>query len=59
VSRNYLDWLPEVGCEKRSPLREHAEKILNRDHYGLEKIKFFHSGDLAKQRQRDGELSHG
>ena len=42
VSRNYLDWLIAVPWRKRS--REgrdldRAERILNEDHYGLEKIK--------------------
>jgi ATP-dependent Lon protease len=42
VSRNYLDWLLAVPWKKRSKeIRsiDHAEKILNEDHYGLEKIK--------------------
>ncbi|HYX52449.1 MAG TPA: endopeptidase La [Candidatus Limnocylindrales bacterium] len=42
VSRNYLDWLLAVPWKKKSKeIRniEHAEKILNGDHYGLEKIK--------------------
>src|ERR1700674_1671858 len=42
VSRNYLDWLLAVPWKKRSKeIRsiEHAEKILNEEHYGLEKIK--------------------
>ncbi len=42
VSRNYLDWLLAVPWKKKSKeIRsiEHAEKILNSDHYGLEKIK--------------------
>jgi ATP-dependent Lon protease len=42
VSRNYLDWLLAVPWKKRSKeIRsiEHAETILNADHYGLEKIK--------------------
>jgi ATP-dependent Lon protease len=42
VSRNYLDWLLAVPWKKKSKeIRniEHAEKILNQDHYGLEKIK--------------------
>ena len=42
VSRNYLDWLLAVPWKKRSKeIRsiEHAEKILNEDHYGLGKIK--------------------
>ena len=42
VSRNYLDWLIAVPWYKKT--REgrnlkRAEKILNEDHYGLEKIK--------------------
>jgi ATP-dependent Lon protease len=42
VSRNYLDWLLAVPWKKRSKETrsiEHAEKVLNEDHYGLEKIK--------------------
>ncbi|MGA2989542.1 MAG: endopeptidase La [Candidatus Korobacteraceae bacterium] len=42
VSRNYLDWLLAVPWKKKSKeVRdiEFAEKILNQDHYGLEKIK--------------------
>ena len=42
VSRNYLDWLLAVPWKKRSKdIRslEYAEKVLNEDHYGLEKIK--------------------
>jgi ATP-dependent Lon protease len=42
VSRNYLDWLLAVPWKKKSKeIRsiDHAEKILNEDHYGLEKIK--------------------
>ena len=42
VSRNYLDWLLAVPWKKRSKeIRsiDNAEKVLNEDHYGLEKIK--------------------
>ncbi|PYV43284.1 MAG: endopeptidase La [Acidobacteria bacterium] len=42
VSRNYIDWLLAVPWKKRSKeIRsiERAEKILEADHYGLEKIK--------------------
>jgi ATP-dependent Lon protease len=42
VSRNYLDWLLAVPWKKKSrEIRDIvlAEKILNEDHYGLEKIK--------------------
>jgi len=42
VSRNYLDWLLAVPWKKKSKETrsvEKAEKVLNEDHYGLEKIK--------------------
>jgi ATP-dependent Lon protease len=42
VSRNYIDWLLAVPWKKRSKETrsiEYAEKVLNADHYGLEKIK--------------------
>ncbi|HVJ07937.1 MAG TPA: endopeptidase La [Acidisarcina sp.] len=42
VSRNYLDWLLAVPWKKKSKETrsiDHAEKVLNEDHYGLEKIK--------------------
>jgi len=42
VSRNYLDWLLAVPWKKKSKeIRDilAAEKILNQEHYGLEKIK--------------------
>ena len=42
VSRNYLDWLLAVPWKKKSKeIRDlkFAEKILEEDHYGLEKIK--------------------
>ena len=42
VSRNYLDWLIAVPWTKKSRERKDlkaAEKILNEDHYGLEKVK--------------------
>jgi ATP-dependent Lon protease len=42
VSRNYLDWLLSVPWHKRSKeIRdlEFAEKVLNEDHHGLEKVK--------------------
>jgi len=42
VCRNYLDWLLSIPWNKKSrekrDLKE-AEKILNEDHYGLEKVK--------------------
>jgi ATP-dependent Lon protease len=42
VSRNYIDWLVAVPWRKKSKERkdlDHAEQVLNHDHYGLEKIK--------------------
>jgi ATP-dependent Lon protease len=42
VSRNYIDWLLAVPWKKRSKETrsiDYAEKVLNGDHYGLEKIK--------------------
>jgi ATP-dependent Lon protease len=42
VSRNYLDWLLAVPWKKKSKeLRDilAAEKILNEEHFGLEKVK--------------------
>jgi ATP-dependent Lon protease len=42
VSRNYLDWLLAVPWKKKSKETrsiDYAEKVLNEDHYGLEKIK--------------------
>ena len=42
VSRNYLDWLIAVPWHKRSRESrdlQKAEKVLNEDHYGLDKIK--------------------
>ena len=42
VSRNYLDWLLAVPWKKRTKeIRDlrFAEKVLESDHYGLEKIK--------------------
>jgi ATP-dependent proteinase. Serine peptidase. MEROPS family S16 len=42
VVRNYLDWLTQVPWKKASRTRmdlARAEEILERDHYGLEKVK--------------------
>ncbi len=42
VSRNYLDWLLAVPWTKKSREKRDlklAEKILNEDHYGLDKVK--------------------
>jgi ATP-dependent Lon protease len=42
VVRNYLDWLLSIPWNKKSKVKKDlvgAEKILNNDHYGLEKVK--------------------
>lgn len=42
VSRNYLDWMVKVPWKKRSRIHfdlNKAKKILDDEHYGLEKIK--------------------
>lgn len=42
VVRNYLDWLLGIPWKKRSKIKKdirYAEKVLNADHYGLEKVK--------------------
>lgn len=42
VSRNYLDWLIGIPWKKRTKVSEDlnkAENILEREHYGLEKVK--------------------
>ena len=42
VVRNYLDWLTSVPWKKRTRTQidlERAQEILDRDHYGLEKVK--------------------
>ena len=42
VSRNYLDWLLSVPWGKKKRVRKdlkQAQDILDRDHYGLEKVK--------------------
>jgi ATP-dependent Lon protease len=42
VVRNYIDWLVSVPWKKRTKIRNNlpeAEKVLEADHYGLEKVK--------------------
>jgi ATP-dependent Lon protease len=42
VVRNYIDWLVNVPWKKKSKIRKdlaEAERILEEDHYGLEKVK--------------------
>lgn len=42
VVRNYLDWILSVPWSKKTKVKKDikiAEKVLNKDHYGLEKVK--------------------
>src|SRR5688572_16200378 len=42
VVRNYVDWLVKVPWKKRTKIHKdiaHAEKVLDEDHFGLEKVK--------------------
>ncbi|WP_421709867.1 endopeptidase La [Algihabitans sp.] len=42
VVRNYLDWMLSIPWKKRSKVKKDlklAQEILDRDHYGLEKVK--------------------
>ena len=42
VVRNYIDWLVSVPWKKKSKIRRdlaQAEKVLEEDHYGLDKVK--------------------
>ncbi|MCS6853840.1 MAG: endopeptidase La [Elioraea sp.] len=42
VVRNYLDWLLSIPWKKKTKIKSdlsEAEKILNDDHYGLDKVK--------------------
>ncbi len=58
VIRNYLDWMLSIPWGKRSKIKKdikNAEKVLNDDHYGLEKVKERILEYLAVQ-QRSGKL---
>ncbi len=42
VVRNYLDWMINIPWNKRTKIKKDikgAEKVLNADHYGMEKVK--------------------
>lgn len=58
VVRNYLDWMLSVPWKKRSRVKKdivEAERILDQDHYGLEKVKERIVEYLAVQ-QRAGKI---
>ncbi|HEY5701173.1 MAG TPA: endopeptidase La [Gammaproteobacteria bacterium] len=54
VVRNYVDWLVSVPWKKQTKIRHDlvkAEKVLEEDHYGLEKVKERILEDLAVQQR--------
>lgn len=56
VVRNYLDWLLAVPWKKRSKVKKDlilAKKVLDQDHYGLEKVKERILEYLAVQQRTD------
>ncbi len=58
VVRNYLDWLLAIPWKKRSRVKKdikHAQSVLDRDHFGLEKVKERILEYLAVQ-QRTGKV---
>jgi len=62
VVRNYLDWLVDLPWKKRSRVNKSisaAEKVLDEDHYGLEKVKervLEHLAVLKLVRQMKGPI---
>ncbi|HHN68171.1 MAG TPA: endopeptidase La, partial [Thermopetrobacter sp.] len=56
VVRNYLDWLLSIPWGRKSRVRqdlEHAQEVLDADHYGLEKVKERIIEYLAVQQRTD------
>ena len=64
VTRTYLEWLVELPWSKKSKDNEdinHAQKILDKDHYGLDKIKerileHLAVRNLKRKRAKKGEV---
>ena len=60
VVRNYLDWMTELPWTNKSKINtdlNNAQKILDEDHYGLEKVKeriieFFSSTKKNSENER-------
>ena len=53
VVGNYLDWMTELPWSAKSKINtdlKNAQKILDEDHYGLEKVKKGSSNFLAVQK---------
>ncbi len=63
VTRTYLDWLVDLPWSKSSKDNEdilHAQEILDKDHYGLEKVKerileHLAVRNLKRKRSKKGE----
>ena len=56
VVRNYLDWILSIPWKKRSKIKKdiiNSERILDEDHYGLEKVKERIIEYLAVQQRTD------
>jgi ATP-dependent Lon protease len=56
VVRNYLDWILSIPWKKRSKVKNdvlEAEKVLDLDHYGLDKVKERITEYLAVQSRSD------
>ena len=56
VVRNYLDWILSIPWKKRSKVKKdivNAERILDEDHFGLEKVKERILEYLAVQQRTD------
>jgi ATP-dependent Lon protease len=56
VVRNYLDWLVSLPWQRKKDVMrdlQHAEDVLNADHYGLEKVKERILEHLAVQTRAD------
>ncbi|MGE3906728.1 MAG: endopeptidase La [Reyranellaceae bacterium] len=56
VVRNYLDWMLSIPWKKRTKIKKDiklAEKVLNEDHYSLEKVKERILEYLAVQQRTD------
>ena len=56
VVRNYLDWMVSIPWSKKTKVKKdikHAQDVLERDHYGLEKVKERILEYLAVQQRMD------
>ena len=61
VVRNYLDWMTELPWSVKSKINtdlNNAQKILDEDHYGLEKVKERIIEFLAVQKNTKNERSY-